>query len=230
MDNNVDENTLEPPSKIRKVSLLLSPRQAREALIRPASTCVYWPRDLLPTTIPDGRILTYGYDTNLRHAFGPPLNKATVFDIARDFLVALEAERRANPTRPILFVAHSLGGIVVKEMLRQAGGFQQRHPHLYSVFNSTIGVVFFGTPHGGAEPRGFRQHIAEKALRALGVTANEQIVNTLLPSSERLRELRDEFGPMAADRKWMVHSFQEGRGINILGGRKVSYPISLSWL
>ncbi|KAK0652759.1 hypothetical protein B0T16DRAFT_347215, partial [Cercophora newfieldiana] len=190
-------------------------------LIRPVSTSVYWPRDLLPITIPNGRILTYGYDTNLRHAFSRPLNQATVYDIAGDFLVALGAERRANPTRPILFIAHSLGGIVVKEMLRQASGFQLRHPHLCSVFNSTIGIMFFGTPHGGAELRGFRQHLAEKILRLLGVTANEQIVNTLAPSSERLKQLRDEFGPMAAERNWMVHSFQEGRGINILGGRKV---------
>jgi hypothetical protein len=227
MGNITNENTLEPPSKIRRVGLFAISRQARQDSIRPESPSVYWPRDLLPTTIPDARILTYGYDTNLGHAFGRPLNQATVYDIAQDFLVAIEAERRANSTRPILFIAHSLGGIVVKEMLRQAGGFQLRHPHLYSVFNSTIGVVFFGTPHGGAELRGFRQHLGEKILRTLGVTTNEQIVNTLAPSSERLKQLRDEFGPMAAERNWMVHSFQEGRGINLLGGRKVArYP---SW-
>ena len=225
MGNNGDENTPEPPSKVRKVGLFSSSRPAREDSIRPASPSVYWPQDLLPTTIPDGRILTYGYDSNLSHALGRPLNKAPVYDIARDFLVALEAERRASPSRPIVFIAHSLGGIVVKEMLRQASGFQLRHPHLYSVFNSTTGVVFFGTPHAGAELRGFRQHLGEKILRFLGVTANEQIVNTLSPSSERLKELRDEFGPMVAERNWMVHSFQEGRGINILGDRKVAiYP------
>lgn len=151
-----------------------------------------------------------------------------MYDIAWDFLAALEAERRANPARPILFIAHSLGGIVVKEMLRRADGCQVRHPHLYSVLNSTTGVVFFGTPHGGADPRGFLQHVGEKLIRALGISVNEQIVNTLLPSSERLKELRDEFGPMASERNWMVHSFQEGLGISFLNGRKVA--MHLSWL
>ena len=186
------------------------------------STPLYWPRDLLPTTIPHGRILTYGYDTNLRHVLGPPLNQATVYDIAWNFLAALEAERRANPARPIIFIAHSLGGIVVKEMLRRASGCEVRYPHLYSVFKSTAGVVFFGTPHRGADPRGFLQHVAEKLVRALGISANEQIVNALLPSSERLKELREEFGPIANDRDWMLHSFQEGLGIGVLGGRKVA--------
>jgi len=214
---------LEPPSKIRKVNHLWSSRQGRVDLVTPVVTPLYWPRDLLPAAISYGRVLTYGYDANLRHVLGPPLNKATVYDIAWDFLVALEAERRANPARPILFVAHSLGGIVVKEMLRQAGSCQVRAPHLYSVFNSTTGVVFFGTPHGGADPRGVLQHVAEKLVRALGISVNEQIVQSLLPSSERLKELRDEFGPMASERNWMLHSFQEGLGISLLSGRKVSY-------
>jgi hypothetical protein len=38
---------------------------------------------------------------------------------------------------------------------------------------------------------------AEKVIKAAGSSANEQIANTLLPSSERLRELREEFSPIA---------------------------------
>jgi hypothetical protein len=33
-------------------------------------------------------------------------------------------------------------------------------------------------------------------MKVAGFAANEQTVNTLLPSAERLKELRDEFGPM----------------------------------
>ncbi|KAF2191246.1 hypothetical protein K469DRAFT_720242, partial [Zopfia rhizophila CBS 207.26] len=56
-------------------------------------------------------------------------------------------------------------------------------------------IMFFGTPHGGADPR------------AAGFSVNEQIINTLLPSAERLRELRDEFGLMAPEQNWIIHSF-----------------------
>ncbi|KAK0705626.1 hypothetical protein B0H67DRAFT_388117 [Lasiosphaeris hirsuta] len=212
ISNSGDENTAEPPSKIRKVKFFSSSRQG---------TPVCWPRDMLPVTIPHGRVLTYGYDTTLRHVLVRPPNEATVRDIAWDFLVALEAERRTEPTRPILFVAHSLGGIVIKEMLRRAKSCQPHHPHLYNILDSTTGIVFFGTPHGGADPRGFLHRVAEKLIKGFGISANEQIINTLLPPSDRLEQLRDEFGPIALEQNWMVHSFQEGLGIQLLGGHKV---------
>jgi hypothetical protein len=128
---------------------------------------------------------------------GSPINKSAVYDIAGDFLVNLEAIRRSEPARPLLFIAYSLGGIVVKEALRRSRGCENYQGYLHSAFTSTIGVIFFGTPHSGADPRGWVQHTAERAIRAAGFSVNEQIVRTLLPSSDRLRELRDEFGPMA---------------------------------
>jgi hypothetical protein len=85
-----------------------------------------------------------------------------------------------------------------------------------------MGIVFFGTPHSSADPRGILQRIAEKLIKALGFSVNEQIVNTLLPSAERLRELRDEFGLMAQERNWIIYSFQEQFGAAALNGDKVS--------
>lgn len=184
-------------------------------------SAVYWPRDLLPATVPNARILTYGYDTHIRHWASQPISRNTVRDIAWDFLVALEACRREEPARPLLFVVHSLGGIVVKELLRRSSGCGQGQTHLRDVFESTAGIMFFGTPHGGTDPRGILQHVAELAIKAIGFKVNEQIVNTLLPSSERLRELRDEFGPMAHERQWSIHSFQEQLAVKALNGRKV---------
>ena len=177
---------------------------------------------MVPTTVPNARVLTFGYDTHIRHKLGPLGSKNTVYDIAWNFLVALEAERREEPLRPIMFVVHSLGGIIVKEMLRRSSGCHKGQAHLRDVSESTIGIVFFGTPHGGADPRGILQRIAEKAIKAAGFSVNEQIVNTLLPSAERLRELRDEFGPMILDRNWTIHSFQEQLGVPLLGGHKGS--------
>lgn len=149
------------------------------------------------------------------------MSRNTVCDIAWDFLVALEAERRLRPSRPILFIGHSLGGIVVKEVLRRSGGCHIGQTHLRDIFESTIGIMFFGTPHGGADPRGVLQCIAEKVIKAAGFAVNERIVNTLLPSSERLRELRDEFTPMAHQEKWIIHSFQEQLGVKLLSGHKL---------
>ncbi len=169
--------------------------------------------------------MTYGYDSHVRHRFGAPASQNTVYDIAWDFLVSLEASRRADPSRRLLFIVHSLGGVVLKEMLRRSSGCDHQQ-HLRSVFSSTMGAIFFGTPHGGADPRGILQHIAEKLIRFAGFSVNDGIVKTMLPSSERLRELRDEFIPMARKQGWKIHSFQEQYGVKALGGKKVS---SMPW-
>ncbi|XTI89669.1 hypothetical protein V2W45_1404203 [Cenococcum geophilum] len=209
------DDLTEPASKIRKLNSSSKPHQ------EDFRAAIYWPRDLIPFITPNARVLTYGYDTHMRHELEPPRNGNTIYDIAWDFLVALEAARRTEPTRPALFVVHSLGGIVVKEMLWRSSGCHRGRTHLRNIFESTIGMIFFGTPHGGADARGTLQHIAEKAIQATGCSVDKQIINTLLPSAERLRELRDEFGPMAHEQNWIIHSFQEQLGVALLGGHKV---------
>lgn len=206
---------LERPKKVPRLMSALS-RHAGD------SELVYWPKHLLPETLPSARVFAYGYDSRVRHALDAPVSKNTVYDIASDFLRTLEAERRSQPSQPLIFIAHSLGGIVVKELLRQSYGHQAHHSHLHRIYKATAAVLFFGTPHGGADPRGLCEHVVEQVARAAGLTVNEQIVSTLLPNSERLRELRDEFGPMARREQWIIYSFQEQYGVQYLGGKKVS--------
>lgn len=219
-DSPTANESLERPSKIRRLNLFSTSQHDGET----TSTPVCWPRDLVPLTVPRARVLTYGYDTHIRHRMRAPVNRNTVYDIAWDLLVALESERRTQPLRPVLFVAHSLGGIVVKEMLRRSKGCQLGQTYLRRIFGSTIGAIFFGTPHAGADPRSFPHRVAEQVIKAAGFSVNEQIVNTLLPSSERLRELRDEFGPMAQDQGWAIHSFQEqfGHGRHVVVSQHLS--------
>lgn len=209
----------------RRLSRLLNPfsKSARKdnSYTQTSTQKVYWPKDLVPKIIPDARVLTFGYDTHIRHVFGPPGSKSTVYDISWDFLIALEAQRHGASSRPILFIAHSLGGIVVKELLRRASRCEHAQNYLNSVFDSTSGIMFFGTPHGGADPRGFLQKVAQNMAKGFGFQVNEQIVSTLLPSSERLKELMDEFPPLALNRDWAIHSFQEQLGLKALNGKKV---------
>ena len=60
-----------------------------------------------------------------------------------------------------------------------------------------------------------------------------------MPTSERLRELRDEFGLLARRESWIIYSFQEQYGVEALGNKKVGHlpccvgscgtPISLAY-
>lgn len=212
-----DPSDSQPPSKVRK----LGPYTLSQASRTGRSVTVFWPRDLLPITVPHARVLTYGYDTHLRHlASGQQVNKMGLNDLAREFLVCVEAAKcPEEPSRPILFICHSLGGIVTKEMLRQA--YLCTDDCMRKVFESTTGIIFFGTPHRGADPRQLPQQIAEKLAKLAGLSVNQGIINTLLPTSVALRQLNDDFSGIAQGQSWNIYSFHEAQGVFCLGGKKV---------
>lgn len=79
----------------------------------PRTTTCYWPKDLLPVGLPRARILTWGYDSMVTKGF-KSADKSSLFAHAKNFLFALG--RVAVRSRPIILIAHSLGGIVVKEV------------------------------------------------------------------------------------------------------------------
>ncbi|KAF8522705.1 hypothetical protein BU17DRAFT_34923, partial [Hysterangium stoloniferum] len=73
-----------------------------------------WLRDFLPQTIPTARIWSYGYDAYTENAS----SQQTLHGHAKDFLAKLSMYREADRTtrRPIIFIAHSLGGIILKSV------------------------------------------------------------------------------------------------------------------
>jgi hypothetical protein len=80
---------------------------------------VFWPRDLLKEDFPMARIMTFGYNTNITQGY-EAANQGNIFSHARNLLYGLEAKRRQAPNRALVFIAHSLGGILVKEVLRRS--------------------------------------------------------------------------------------------------------------
>ena len=76
----------------------------------------YWPTDLLAHDLPSARIFTYGYDAQISHFFNGPASQNTITQNGRQLLTSIASKRRECLARPILFIAHSLGGIVVKSV------------------------------------------------------------------------------------------------------------------
>ncbi|KAI9772169.1 MAG: hypothetical protein M1839_002540 [Geoglossum umbratile] len=169
---------------------------------------VLWPRDLLPAVLPDANIYTWGYDVDINHLL-TPAGQLSIFQHANGLLSDICDERltRIDRARPIIFVAHSLGGIVVKDALFMS---KSSKTHLRNVFPATTGVCFLGTPHRGS------------GTATLGKTAYEiskiffqrpalGILRCLEVNSTELDRISHNFSILLADRKPNVHSFMEER-------------------
>jgi len=103
-------------------------------------------------------------------------------------------------TRPIIFICHSLGGLVVKEALITSDGYKthRRHPALGEIYGSTIGVIFMGTPHRGSVKESYGEiaaNIAKLSLRQ----PNKQLLQTLKPDSHIIEKQRDDFTTVSSD-------------------------------
>jgi hypothetical protein len=100
----------------------------------------------------------------------------------------------SQATRSIIFVGHSLGGIVIKQALLIASTnyTYKRDLSLGSIYELTDGVVFMGTPHRGSDKTSWMrmmERIAKVGLK----TPNHHLVETLGKESDVLEIQRGEF-------------------------------------
>ncbi|KAF8249223.1 hypothetical protein K440DRAFT_544459 [Wilcoxina mikolae CBS 423.85] len=70
-----------------------------------------WLMEFLPQDIKNVRIITYGYDTNLSRRSRPGTKR--LVDHQLDCIGKLNTARTTAADRPIIFVGHSLGGILI---------------------------------------------------------------------------------------------------------------------
>lgn len=83
----------------------------------PVETAVYWPLDLLPASCPDARVFTFGYETAILAQGQLAPGQLDIFMRGRELLEVLDELRRGDErNREVVFVAHSTGAIVVKEV------------------------------------------------------------------------------------------------------------------
>ncbi|KAK3331711.1 hypothetical protein B0T19DRAFT_85724 [Cercophora scortea] len=152
-----------------------------------------WPRDFLPKDIPNARVISWGYDADVAHLISAASSKS-IYGHAKTLLEDLARQRRRNTgtPRPILWVGHSLGGLVIKEAIFRASTNANRHADLGEIFTATIGVVFMGTPHRGSDKESLGQVVAKVAKATLR-HPNDQLLASLATDSHILEKQRNEF-------------------------------------
>jgi hypothetical protein len=167
---------------------------------------IFWPQDLLPKALPSARVFTWGYDVDVSQ-FLSSTSTLSVSQHAETLLSDLSNVRTTYSTRStkIIFVAHSLGGIVVKKALCSSSTSKTQ---LSDILRQTAGVCFLGTPHRGSR-------IASWGKLALDISKlflqqpNSDIMRSLKDNSETLQYISQEFSRLLVSRSFHIYSFRE---------------------
>ncbi|PRP88380.1 protein SERAC1-like [Planoprotostelium fungivorum] len=166
---------------------------------------VCWPRDWMPgensedclgksdeisETFPNCRILSISYDSWLTKWSG---NTLPLQQQSEEIIDKLKMAQVGE--RPVIFVVHSFGGLVTKEMMRYAS----THKEYRDLLENTLGIVFFSTPH------------RDLIKYAQNVNVLFRATSTALELYDRIRleELNDQFQKMAPHISTL--SFGEGK-------------------
>ncbi|RKU43812.1 hypothetical protein DL546_006510 [Coniochaeta pulveracea] len=149
-----------------------------------------WERDVAnfwPLWLPEDvqfatfRISTLGYDA----AFKGPATNLDIVDFAKDLLLQLYTTLRRSDSHagPIIFVAHSMGGLVVKN----AYVLGKHHKEYSGLIARVVGIVFLATPHGGS-------NLAKTLNRILALwAARKQYVADLDKQSSSINNINVSF-------------------------------------
>lgn len=182
------------------------PQKKRRTNSRELFHDVFWPRDLLPKAFPQARIVTWGYDVQIEQ-FLTATSQASIFHHAETLLSDLVMVRKSeagNP-RPLIFIAHSLGGIVVKDALSLSGN---EKTFIDKILPATIGVMFLGTPHHGSKAASLGKTVFEVS-KLFFKKPNLQVLRGLETNSEILERISRSFGQILSNGRIKVHSFRE---------------------
>ncbi|KAH8650077.1 hypothetical protein BX600DRAFT_418986 [Xylariales sp. PMI_506] len=163
----------------------------------------FWPQEWLPhhSAFRNVRIHSFGYNSNWAE------KGTSTLDI-RDFGQALILAMRNSEcfsTNPIVFVSHSMGGIVAKEAYLMAC----EDPACQSISERISAMVFLATPHRGSD----YSIILNNLLRLSAVHNPKQYVADLNRCSAALVRINDSFRHHSD--KLILYSYFEVNELNI---------------
>ncbi|XP_041038807.1 protein SERAC1 isoform X4 [Carcharodon carcharias] len=158
-----------------------------------------WPKTWLAADCPSLRILSVEYDSHLsdwRSKCPMENERKSLAYRGRELLTKLKAAGVGD--RPVVWVAHSMGGLLVKKMLLDAS----EDPEMRSVVQNTQGIVFYSVPHSGSR-------LAEYSVSARFLLFPSVEVKELSKDSPALRELNNNFTKFIREHEVNILSFGE---------------------
>ncbi|XP_068580786.1 protein SERAC1 [Cebidichthys violaceus] len=164
-----------------------------------------WPKSWLAADCPNLRVLSVEYDSHLSDwmAKCPAENqRKSLAYRSRELLKKLKLAGVGE--RPVVWVAHSMGGLLVKKMLLDAA----EDPDMHELLKNTKGIMFYSVPHHGT-------FMAEYSVNVRYLLFPSVEVRELCKDSPALRNLNENFLNMAKEKEFKVLSFAETLPTNI---------------
>ncbi|KAK0749820.1 hypothetical protein B0T18DRAFT_389348 [Schizothecium vesticola] len=192
-----------------------------------AKNGVYWPADLLPTSLKNehANVLVYGYNadvvTNTRTASSPSDNFIHMH--AQSLITSLTQYRRSEGTGklPIVWVAHSLGGIVTKRALLYSNDVRAHHHEDFrSIFVSSYAIIFLGTPHNGSNLASWGrmvQYMSDVVIPRRFYETESILLKTLKKDNETLQSINNHF--LDIYQRFRIHMVHENHTTDIKGAK-----------
>ncbi|KAK0725411.1 hypothetical protein B0H67DRAFT_641836 [Lasiosphaeris hirsuta] len=127
-----------------------------------------WLRDALPfdltrddTDRPIARVMIYGYES----AVAQSRSIQNLSDLASSFYNSIRALANASTVRPIILVAHSLGGLIIKQTIMALSKSKKEDDR--QLTKAVYGIVFFGVPHDGMDTSSLIPMVGDSPNRPL---------------------------------------------------------------
>lgn len=155
------------------------------------ATRVNWMRDLLPKSLDkskQSRVLTYGYSSQLfsssKSRFWGQMSRSHDEKVMRHLPQVLQLHSRrlleelttsrgeTSRNRAIIFVCHSLGGLIVRDALVQASTAIGANSKYKAIELCTCGVLCFGTPIRDTSDKPWSNLLEEVVLTNLDLPTN----------------------------------------------------------
>ncbi|KAH8803520.1 hypothetical protein F5884DRAFT_508819 [Xylogone sp. PMI_703] len=194
---------------------------------------VFWPLDFLVEDCANSRILTWGYDSRVSNFFGGAANQSNIGAHAQNLLRAIKHERLDCQGRRLIFIAHSFGGIIAKDVFHLAASADD-DPLLLDIYTSTEAIFFFGTPHRGSN-QAETLEIVRRIVSASGFDAADQNLRALQVNGSELERIHAAFMKLFVNQSrhsFRVITFKEGKGLSGIGrlnlNKRVVEPFSSS--
>ncbi|KAM0216980.1 hypothetical protein ACHAQD_007699 [Fusarium lateritium] len=153
--------------------------------------------DMLQSKIPNARILAFNYDSTW-------LSDAprTRVELCGEELVQSLHRLRPESDRPIIFVAHSFGGLVVQDALMYAHREKQYHHILHHI----KGFISLGTPFRGTKVQ-WAADLMARIMRFAG--SHHHILSLLVYDNPQLRDKVHSLGRLRKTFSFPIFCFFE---------------------